>query len=290
MNWYKGNLHTHTTLSDGVLSPDEIADLYGSRGYDFLALTDHWKLSETKLHRSGILLLSGVEYDFGRNVREGIFHIVAVGFEKDPCVTRDMTPEEAIARIHAAGGLADIAHPAWSMNTVGQLKRTLDADYTEIFNSVSDFPANCRPYSGDVLDKLAADEGGRLFPLAAVDDTHWCAGEECRSFIYVRAEACTPSAIAAAMRRGDFYASQGPMIEVTYVGGRVSVVCREEDEITAVVYFTDTAWDSHRCDVAKDGERLVRSEYCPTGRETYVRVEAVSAKGLRAWSRYVRLK
>ena len=36
MNWYKGNLHTHTTLSDGKKTPDESIALYREKGYDFL--------------------------------------------------------------------------------------------------------------------------------------------------------------------------------------------------------------------------------------------------------------
>lgn len=40
--WYKGNLHTHTTNSDGAYTPEETIALYKSKDYDFLALTDHW--------------------------------------------------------------------------------------------------------------------------------------------------------------------------------------------------------------------------------------------------------
>jgi len=39
--WYKGNLHTHTTLSDGRLSPDQVRQLYSQNGYSFIAFTDH---------------------------------------------------------------------------------------------------------------------------------------------------------------------------------------------------------------------------------------------------------
>ncbi len=38
---YKGNLHTHTTCSDGVRSPEEAIAAYREAGYDFLAITDH---------------------------------------------------------------------------------------------------------------------------------------------------------------------------------------------------------------------------------------------------------
>jgi predicted metal-dependent phosphoesterase TrpH len=35
-NWFKGNLHTHTTLSDGDAPPDIVAAWYEQHGYDFL--------------------------------------------------------------------------------------------------------------------------------------------------------------------------------------------------------------------------------------------------------------
>ena len=37
----RGNLHAHTTFSDGVRSPVALVREYESRGYDFLAITDH---------------------------------------------------------------------------------------------------------------------------------------------------------------------------------------------------------------------------------------------------------
>jgi hypothetical protein len=37
----RGNLHAHTTFSDGVRSPGALLAEYEARGYDFLAITDH---------------------------------------------------------------------------------------------------------------------------------------------------------------------------------------------------------------------------------------------------------
>ena len=37
--WFKGNLHSHTTVSDGKLTPKQLVYLYKNRGYSFLALT-----------------------------------------------------------------------------------------------------------------------------------------------------------------------------------------------------------------------------------------------------------
>jgi hypothetical protein len=44
--WWKGNIHTHSLWSDGNDFPEMIADWYRSRGYHFLALSDHNVLSE----------------------------------------------------------------------------------------------------------------------------------------------------------------------------------------------------------------------------------------------------
>lgn len=37
----RGNLHAHTTFSDGVLAPHRLVEAYERLGYDFLAITDH---------------------------------------------------------------------------------------------------------------------------------------------------------------------------------------------------------------------------------------------------------
>src|SRR2546422_1617656 len=41
MGWLRGNLHAHTTYSDGVKTPQELIAEYEALGYDFLAITDH---------------------------------------------------------------------------------------------------------------------------------------------------------------------------------------------------------------------------------------------------------
>ena len=38
---YKADLHCHTTVSDGRLTPLEIKELYMSEGYSIVAYTDH---------------------------------------------------------------------------------------------------------------------------------------------------------------------------------------------------------------------------------------------------------
>ena len=46
VRWWKGNLHTHSLWSDGDDFPEMVVDWYKSRGYDFLALSDHNTLQE----------------------------------------------------------------------------------------------------------------------------------------------------------------------------------------------------------------------------------------------------
>ena len=47
--WFKGNLHAHTELSDGALSPARVVEIYKKHNYDFLAVTDHDPVSYTQL-------------------------------------------------------------------------------------------------------------------------------------------------------------------------------------------------------------------------------------------------
>jgi predicted metal-dependent phosphoesterase TrpH len=69
----RGNLHAHTTFSDGVRSPQALVEEYESRGYDFLAITDHedhanrvepaYGLALARL-RTRLLLFRGIEVNF----------------------------------------------------------------------------------------------------------------------------------------------------------------------------------------------------------------------------------
>ncbi len=66
----RGNLHAHTTFSDGVRSPADLIGEYERLGYDFLAITDHEDLIPTEYWRSlewlssGLLLFHGIELNY----------------------------------------------------------------------------------------------------------------------------------------------------------------------------------------------------------------------------------
>ncbi|MCL7453437.1 MAG: phosphotransferase, partial [Anaerolineae bacterium] len=78
--WYKGCLHVHSTASDGCLSPDEVLDWYHSRGYSFVALTDHDVPSEAEILAEDWITLAGVEVD-GLDPAAGLYHLVGLGVE-----------------------------------------------------------------------------------------------------------------------------------------------------------------------------------------------------------------
>ena len=69
----RGNLHAHTTFSDGVHSPAALVAEYESLGYDFLAITDHedhsnwvepgYQQALAQL-RPSLLLFRGIELNF----------------------------------------------------------------------------------------------------------------------------------------------------------------------------------------------------------------------------------
>ena len=49
--WFKGNLHTHTLWSDGDDYPEMVLDWYRSRGWHFVAISDHNILSKYDIRK-----------------------------------------------------------------------------------------------------------------------------------------------------------------------------------------------------------------------------------------------
>ena len=63
VNYYKANLHCHSTISDGNSTPEELVEAYRSHGYSVLALTDHEGcFDHTDLCREDFLLITGYEW------------------------------------------------------------------------------------------------------------------------------------------------------------------------------------------------------------------------------------
>lgn len=276
-HWYKGNLHMHTTRSDGRLAPLDAIRLYRKAGYDFLAVTDHWKESRA-IQDESFLLLSGCEYDTGDMREYPVYHLIGAGMKKSTGLSRELSrpPQKIIDAIREAGGIAILAHPAWSVNFPEECLKLKNLAGAEIYNTVSGLFSNARPDSSAYIDIWAAM--GRMIPCFAGDDCHAYEGEETRSYIVVNAAALTEENILNAIRDGNFYASQGPEFEsIELTNGRVEVTGSEVD---TAVFYSNTVW----CEDRVQRGPLCKAVYTLKPTDRYVRVELIDREGRHAWS------
>lgn len=286
--WYRGNIHTHTTVSDGVKTPEETKAVYREMGYDFIALTDHRIFTEGCEHDgSGLLVLSGIEYDYGGDdSASGVFHIVGIGMERAPGVRREDGVQAAIDGINASGGLAVLAHPAWSLNTYDMIMRLGGLFGTEIYNSVSGAPRNCRPYSGAVVDELAVR--GHILSLVADDDTHFHIGEQGMSYIMVNLKDKPLNCVnlIEALREGRFIATQGPMFTCERCGD--DIVVKSESGFVSAVFFTNRPWEPNRA-VYAGGAAINEARFRIHERDTFVRAEITDACGRVGFAQIIKV-
>ncbi len=93
------DLHTHTTASDGVLSPTELLDLARANGTKMLAITDHDTVAgylSVKSCCSDIRLISGVEIS---TTWEGTgIHMVGLNFDPEKTAIKQLLSAQATAR------------------------------------------------------------------------------------------------------------------------------------------------------------------------------------------------
>jgi hypothetical protein len=277
-HWFKGNLHTHTTQSDGLSTPEQAAAWYRQRGYDFVAITDHWYLSradETCVDQ-GFLVMGGAE------LHGPSYHMLALGISMLPDQKLADAPQQLAERIVEQGGLAFMAHPYWTGQTSRDVGDVPGLCGIEVFNSV------CHKMDGLGYARVHWDEllaaGAKLNALA-VDDVHWKHGAAGRGFVMVRAPKLSEAALLGAIAKGHFYASTGPAISDLRVGSSPSgepvlqVRCSPCRSIT----FYASASRGHRFE-APQGGALDGAIYPMTAEQVYLRVECEDALGGIAWS------
>lgn len=271
--WYKGNLHMHTTCSDGHLSPEEAILIYKKNDYDFISITDHRKLSKEQ-HFKGMLLIPGAEWDYS----DPVYHILSIGTESDLGYSDGCSIRELIERINEAGGVAILAHPAWSLMNPDELMNLDGFAAAEIYNSVSAAPWNAnRADSSQYFDLWAAK--GKIVPAVASDDSHWYTGEQTKSYTMVQAEALNTRSIIDAIKAGKLYASQGPRFyEISYDEDKVCV--KFSDEVKRVIVYSNSVWVDKRVYDNPNGE----IEYYRAKTDKFVRIELVDDTGNKAWS------
>ena len=140
--FWRGNLHTHSTLSDGALAPDKVVQAYKDAGYDFMMLSDHfidhydWPVADTRSLRSNsFTTIIGSELHAPETSAGELWHIVAAGLPLDfaPCAPGE-TGVRLARRAAEAGAFIGIAHPAWSQLTIEDGRAIDVAHAVEIYN------------------------------------------------------------------------------------------------------------------------------------------------------------
>ncbi|MFQ6096880.1 MAG: CehA/McbA family metallohydrolase [Armatimonadota bacterium] len=277
-NWYRGNLHTHTSESDGRRSPEEACRWFHEHGYDFVQLTDHMKVVSGEPYCSeSFLAITSCELHGARSELGHPLHILALGLQEHVMLEAEDDALTMVRKVREAGAEVIVAHPYWSGLTLNDLLPLEDIIGIEVWNTTCSL-LNGKGTSNAVWDDLLVR--GRRLLGCAVDDAHWGRRDYGRGWILVKARELTRDAILEAIRQRRFYSSTGPRIlRMRLQDGRLHVSCSEVAAINLVC-------DAHngRCVEADLGSLLTEAEFdLPEGVQ-YARVECIDERGHAAWT------
>ena len=249
-NWYKANLHCHSTVSDGVYTPEEIKELYQNQGYSIVALTDHeFLVPHTELCDEHFLMLTSYEVqvcgdrDLPFNMRRVChlnFYARDPGQRKMPFLNYDEVSRydfspplstldyygPQIERAYTVEGINHLIalgkergfivcwnHPTWSLEEASVYTHLEGLFGMEIFNTgaaTTGYESYC-PY---IYDEML--RSGKRLGVVATDDTHR-ARDLFGGFTMMCAEELKYDQIIDCMEKGNYYASTGPLIHRFYV-------------------------------------------------------------------------
>jgi hypothetical protein len=290
--FWRGNLHTHSTLSDGVLAPEQVIDAYKSAGYDFMMLSDHfldrfnWPVADTrKLRSNNFTTIIGSELHAPKTQVGELWHIVAAGLplDFDPC-GKDETGEQLARRAADAGAFVGIAHPAWSQLTIEDGRAIDVAHAVEVYNHGCAIECD-RGDGWYLLDQLL-NEGRRLTAFAT-DDAHFATDDHFGGWVHVKAESLDPEVLLEALKTGHYYSSQGPVIhELSISGDELSIVCSPVNTIAVVGGNSRTVQRVSKSvtEATLDLTKL-RKSWLPLKQDSaWIRVALIDQAGKRAWT------
>ena len=209
--FYRGNLHMHSTASDGKCAPEVIVNAYRDKGYDFVVLTDHYQaqygfpITDTRsFHTQHFTTLLGAELHAPGLEAGGLYHLVAVGLPAGFAPTRPQeTGPQLAARAADAGAFVGIAHPAGCNMTLDEALAVDAAHAVETYNNANE-QLYLRGSSWHLFEQLLL-RGRRLYAYAA-DDAHDI--HPLHSFggwVHVRAPSLAHADLLQALRTGCFY-------------------------------------------------------------------------------------
>jgi hypothetical protein len=270
--WLIGNLHAHTTASDGQRDHQAVIDDYAGRGHGFLMISDHdIHTSEEDyedLEARGLILIPGNEISANG---PHLLHVGAADWV-EPRGDR----QQVIDEVAEKGGFAVFNHPNWHANfnhcPQEVLERCQGYVGLEIYNGVI-----CRlegsPYATNRWDMLLT-QGRRLWGFAN-DDSHRAQGDVGLGWNVVYVQEETPPGVVDALRQGRFYASTG--VEITSIQVRGQRIAIETENAGRIVALREGARRFAQVDALS-----IEVEVPPDAR--YVRFECWGAGEAFAWT------
>lgn len=291
--WFKGNTHTHTTMSDGDSPPEEVARWYRERGYHFLVLSDHNVFTDpqtlSRLVDSSFLLIPGEELT--SSFQKAPVHVNGLNIphtlEPQTDTTLLGTIQKNVDEVRSVKGAPHINHPnfGWAIDQFTLLK-VRNNNLLEIYNGnplVHNLGGGGKPGLEEVWDFLLTS-GMRIYGIA-VDDAHHFKGEFSstrsnpgKGWVVVRARALNALEIIDNLETGLFYASTGVDLEDVIV---------EPDRIEVRIKIRSNF--KYRTDFIGSGGRVLsssienRAAYRLKGGEQYVRAKVYDSGGAVAW-------
>ena len=233
--WLAGNLHAHTTASDGQRDHQAVIDDYAGRGHGFLMISDHDILTDAEDYADfdphGMILVPGNEITANG---PHMLHVGASGL-----VEPDAERQCVIDGVKENGGFVLFNHPNWQSRFSHCPQDVMDAcnDYAglEIYNGVIS-RLDGSPYATNRWDMLLS-AGRRMWGFAN-DDSHAASGDVALGWnvAYVKDE--TPEGVVDALAKGRFYASTG--VEITRIEADDQRIVIETENASRIVALRDT--------------------------------------------------
>lgn len=306
LKWCKANLHCHTVLSDGYFTPEEIKKHYMEHGYCVVAFTDHEAIFDnSNLTDENFVAITGTEYSINLPSENGYRDIVTMHMcllSKDPhnifhpganldsfrehqkqyykeklnmdipCdgYERKYTQEsiqEVIDRANANGFLVQLNHPNWSLNVREDYINLKGLWALEIYNYLTDLETGAE-YCPNIYDDMLR-RGHKIFATMN-DDNHNYLHNFTGSFggfNYIGVESLTYENVFNALKRGNFYSSMGPTIELMFYDTEkksVYLICSPAVDIILIGY--------NRTFRPIVGEDLTEGYFPLDGSEKYFRI------------------
>jgi hypothetical protein len=291
--FYRGNLHCHSNLSDGLWSPEDVVGAYRDAGYDFLCLSDHfeagygWRITDTRpLRDDTFTTILGAELSSASWDDRDCFWVTAAGLPADFEAPPADDHAGAITRAREAGAFVVMLHPGLNNLPLAAAERSpaIDALHAvEIYNHNGAMAAlPDRAHGAYMLDGLL--ESGRRLLVNAGDDAHFeHPRDRFGGWIEVHSRSLDPDLLLASMKAGHYYSTQGPKLrELIRDGDRLLV---KTSEVYAISLTTGGGrWQSGQERHGEDGPiREAVFDLAPF-HGSCCRITVVDANGKRAWS------